>query len=107
MEYFHNLFFTVHGRINRSQWWFGNFILFIGYIFAHIMFFVLNIHFIIAGLFAFVIFIAKRVPLNMKRWHDRDKSGWWVLIELIPVFGSLWTLVELGFFPSKNAVTNE
>ncbi len=32
-----------------------------------------------------------------KRWHDRDKSGWWTLIVLIPIIGSIWMLVECGF----------
>ena len=32
-----------------------------------------------------------------KRWHDRDKSGWWTLIILVPLIGSLWMLVECGF----------
>ena len=32
----------------------------------------------------------------VKRWHDRDKSGWWVLINLIPLIGLLWSLVENG-----------
>ena len=32
----------------------------------------------------------------VKRWHDRDRSGWWVLINLIPLVGVLWTLVENG-----------
>lgn len=37
------------------------------------------------------------VAVSVKRWHDRNKSGWWVLINLIPVVGALWTLVENGF----------
>ncbi len=32
-----------------------------------------------------------------KRWHDRDKSGWWTLIILIPIIGGIWMLVECGF----------
>ena len=31
-----------------------------------------------------------------KRWHDRDKSGWWSLILLIPFIGGIWLLVECG-----------
>lgn len=31
-----------------------------------------------------------------KRWHDRDKSGWWTLILLIPIVGAIWVFVELG-----------
>jgi uncharacterized membrane protein YhaH (DUF805 family) len=37
------------------------------------------------------------VAVSVKRWHDRNKSGWWVLINLIPIVGALWTLVENGF----------
>jgi uncharacterized membrane protein YhaH (DUF805 family) len=37
------------------------------------------------------------IAIAVKRWHDRDKSGWWVLINLIPVVGFIWTLVENGF----------
>jgi hypothetical protein len=36
-------------------------------------------------------------PIIVKRWHDRDKSGWWVLIGLIPVIGGLWMIIECGF----------
>lgn len=35
--------------------------------------------------------------MEVKRWHDRDKSGWWVWIALIPVIGSFWVLIECGF----------
>jgi len=35
--------------------------------------------------------------VQIKRWHDRDKSGWWVLINLVPCIGGLWALIECGF----------
>ncbi len=34
---------------------------------------------------------------QVKRWHDRDKSGWWVLIVLVPLIGQIWALVVTGF----------
>jgi uncharacterized membrane protein YhaH (DUF805 family) len=34
-----------------------------------------------------------------KRWHDRDKSGWWSLIILVPIIGGIWFLVECGILP--------
>jgi uncharacterized membrane protein YhaH (DUF805 family) len=37
------------------------------------------------------------ICIYAKRWHDRDKSGWWSLILFIPIIGSIWILVELGF----------
>ena len=36
----------------------------------------------------------------VKRWHDRGKSGIWMLINLVPCVGPLWSLIELGFLES-------
>lgn len=33
---------------------------------------------------------------QVKRWHDLNKFGWWVLIGLIPIIGWIWALVETG-----------
>ncbi|HXW26289.1 MAG TPA: MFS transporter [Xanthobacteraceae bacterium] len=35
----------------------------------------------------------------VKRCHDRDRTGWFVLIYLIPVVGWIWLIGELGFLP--------
>lgn len=37
------------------------------------------------------------LAVSVKRAHDRDHSGWFVLIALIPFIGGLWILIELGF----------
>ena len=34
--------------------------------------------------------------VSIKRWHDRNKSAWWVLISYIPLVGPIWAFVELG-----------
>ena len=36
------------------------------------------------------------VAVSAKRWHDRDKSAWWVLIVLLPVVGWIWALLDNG-----------
>ncbi len=33
----------------------------------------------------------------IRRYHDRNKSGWWMFIGLIPLFGTIWFYVETGF----------
>lgn len=38
-----------------------------------------------------------KLAVLVKRWHDRDKSGWWVLIVLIPLIGPIWQFVECFF----------
>lgn len=34
--------------------------------------------------------------MAIKRYHDRDKSGAWVLIQLVPFVGPFWYVIEAG-----------
>jgi uncharacterized membrane protein YhaH (DUF805 family) len=36
------------------------------------------------------------IAITVKRWHDRNKSAWWLLINVIPAIGFVWSLVENG-----------
>ncbi len=45
------------------------------------------------------------IAISAKRWHDRDRSAWWVLLALVPVIGWLWMLLDNGFLrgtPGRN-----
>ena len=44
-----------------------------------------------------LLFLYPALAIYTKRWHDRDKSGWWTLIILVPIIGGIWFLVECGF----------
>ena len=48
-------------------------------------------------LFVFCCWI--NIAATVKRYHDRDKSGWWILILFIPLVGFIWFLIELGCLP--------
>lgn len=37
------------------------------------------------------------LAVQAKRWHDVDKSAWWILIGLVPFVGGLIALVFNGF----------
>jgi uncharacterized membrane protein YhaH (DUF805 family) len=50
----------------------------------------------LSGLFM-ALAVIPSIFVHIKRFHDRDKSGWWVLIGLVPVIGALWFLIERGF----------
>lgn len=43
-----------------------------------------------------VIFFWTTLAVQVKRWHDRGKSGLWVLVNIIPFAGPLIAFVELG-----------
>ncbi|MFO1119461.1 MAG: DUF805 domain-containing protein [Rhodospirillales bacterium] len=52
------------------------------------------------GLLSSLFMLAALWPswaVGVKRCHDRDRSGWFLLIGLIPIVGGIWLLVELGF----------
>jgi uncharacterized membrane protein YhaH (DUF805 family) len=48
-----------------------------------------------SGLFV-LITLYSSFAVGVKRCHDRDRSGWFLLIGVIPLL-NLWLLVELGF----------
>ena len=50
------------------------------------------------GLFALLSLVVlwPAFAIQVKRWHDRDKSGWWILIGLVPIIGGIWAFVEAG-----------
>lgn len=50
---------------------------------------------ILGAVVAIVAAIAM-LGVSVRRWHDVDKSGWWVLIALVPVVG-IYALVMNGF----------
>jgi uncharacterized membrane protein YhaH (DUF805 family) len=100
---FQQFYFSAQGRVNRKQWWLR--------LILPILIIILVLSFvdgvigtynpdtgfgILSGLFALASLIPA-ILVDIKRWHDRDKSGWWMLIALIPIIGSIWLLIELGF----------
>jgi uncharacterized membrane protein YhaH (DUF805 family) len=88
-----HLFFGFEGRINRAQIWLGFVLLWaIDAVVGAVAGFTSNLYYLVS----FVV-LWPYLAISVKRWHDRNKSGWWVLIWLIPVIGWIWALIELGF----------
>lgn len=93
-----HLLFGFDGRINRAQFWAGATLVF-GLVFASVAVGFAARNIFIWGFIAIVNLMTIYIGLavSIKRWHDRGKSGWWVLIGLVPVIGSIWALIETGF----------
>jgi uncharacterized membrane protein YhaH (DUF805 family) len=47
---------------------------------------------VIYGLFALAI-ILPTLSATVRRLHDVGKSGWWILISIIPLIGDIWLFV--------------
>lgn len=87
-----NLFLQFDGRINRAKWWLGVVIL---WVVEGILAGITRDNTTLLGLLG-LVFLWPALAVGIKRFHDRDKSGWWVLIALIPIIGFFWILIELG-----------
>lgn len=87
--------FSFKGRINRLQYWLYNFVLIAVSIFVFVAAGANQTGEEMAGL-VILITIWPTLAVQVKRWHDRDKSGWWVLINFIPII-AIWAIIENGF----------
>ena len=106
-----NLLFSFEGRINRAKFWLVHVAMWIvvGLVFGSVVGgaalstdpeAALRSVGTVPGLILAVVNILVfwvGLAAGVKRWHDRNKSGWWVLIGLVPVIGGLWYLIERGF----------
>lgn len=95
------LFTSLEGRIGRQSYWMGVIAISVITIVAALIDVVLGTMHdnglgIVSGIVGLLL-IYPTIVLYAKRWHDRNKSGWWTLIALVPVIGGLWMLIELGF----------
>lgn len=95
-------FTNFDGRLNRQPFWIATLVLWVASVVASLIASVIFGSGFFGSLIQLVIALAVLVPslaVAVKRCHDRDKSGWWVLIALIPILGWIWYIVELGFLP--------
>ncbi len=95
--------FSLKGRITRKEFWVATVAVYLGAIvcflpFRFDLFASLDESLLILMTAPFsLVFMWAFLAMQVKRWHDRGKSGWMVGINLIPWLGWLWSLVELGF----------
>lgn len=94
------LFFSFTGRIDRATYWR------VGVVGLLVVGLTMVALLRVAGLSAEraegavnLLLSWPAIAISVKRWHDRDRSGWWVLINLLPLIGWAWALIDNGFMP--------
>jgi uncharacterized membrane protein YhaH (DUF805 family) len=96
------LFTSFDGRISRQPFWIGSLVLSVASLVVSFVVAAIFGQGVFGSLLQFIVALAILYPsvaIAAKRFHDRDKSGWWILIVLIPFIGLIWYIVELGFLP--------
>ncbi|MBN6075112.1 DUF805 domain-containing protein [Aggregatibacter actinomycetemcomitans] len=107
---------TFSGRARRKEYW-----MFVLFNFIATFVCMLIDAVIQMPIFQFVYGFGVIIPyiaVTVRRLHDTDRSGWWILISFIPLVGSIVLLVfmcfdsqpgtnRFGDNPKENTVSNE
>lgn len=99
------LFLTFDGRITRRTYWIGTLAIMAACMVLSILAGILGAIFAPLAFFPSILSLVLVYPalaVSAKRWHDRGKSGWWSLVNLIPL-GCFYALYELGIMPGAEA----
>jgi FAD/FMN-containing dehydrogenase/uncharacterized membrane protein YhaH (DUF805 family) len=89
------LLFTSRGRIQRSTYWIvSTFIWSTFYVLHTILHDFVGVW---ATYFLYPLLVGSLFATSTKRLHDVNRSGYWLLIVLIPVLGPIWLFYQLGF----------
>lgn len=111
------LLFSPAGRINRALFWKATILILVADLVAGVLCKILGgvipnqatadgsynvtglaaLPFIVIVFGVMVFSVWAGICIGIKRYHDRDKSGVWLLIQFVPMIGSLWYLIETGF----------
>lgn len=92
------LYFDLRGRVSRRQFWLHGVLALVGVaLAAHALLGIARVSQSTADMAVNLLLVWPALAVSVKRWHDRDRSGWWVLLNLLPVVGWLWALIDNGF----------
>jgi len=83
---------VFNGRARRKEYWMFNLFNTIFAIILSIVEVFIGLSSVLVGFYSLALLIPSLAVL-VRRLHDTGKSGWWVLISLIPIIGSIILLV--------------
>ena len=84
------------GRACRSEFWWFQLFLLLGGIVAGLLDLFANTNFLGGSPLAMLFWLAAIIPdlaVTVRRLHDTDSSGWWILLGLIPLIGMVVLIV--------------
>jgi uncharacterized membrane protein YhaH (DUF805 family) len=91
------MLFGLEGRIGRRSWWLWGMLALLAFAaYATVLLRVVGVGARTTDLIVNALVLWPSIAISVKRWHDRDKAGWWVLVVLIPIVGWIWLLIENG-----------
>lgn len=89
-------YFNWNGRALRSEYWYFYLFLIIGALVLGFIDGLIGANFILVSIF-YLAMILPMFMVTIRRLHDVGKSGWWMLISLIPLVSLIllyWLIIE-------------
>lgn len=86
---------TFTGRARRKEYWYFVLVQFIILIVAQIIDAILGTEFVFYAIVALALFIPS-LAAAVRRLHDTGRSGWWFLIAIIPLIGTILLIIWLA-----------
>jgi uncharacterized membrane protein YhaH (DUF805 family) len=91
-----NKYAEFTGRARRAEYWYFYLFNLICTIIINIIAKIIGDHHTILNTILWLITIVPSLAVAVRRLHDTNKSGWWMLIILIPIIGWIWIIVLLA-----------
>jgi len=88
-----NNYATFSGRAARPAYWYWILFTFLGSLVLGFVDGLINSEFGLVSMIFHLVVLIPTIALSVRRLHDMDYAGWWVLLALIPVAGGLILLV--------------
>ena len=87
-----------HGRVSRRTFWLYGVCALLGLsLLGYALLTIAGVRAARAETIVNLLLLYPALAVSAKRWQDRDRSPWWVLIGLVPLVGWLWLLLDNGF----------
>ena len=100
-----NKYATFSGRAQRSEYWYFFLFMVVANIVASVLDSVIFGDIPVLYLVATLALLVPSIAAGVRRLHDTDKSGWWLLLGLVPLVGAIALIV---FFCQRGTVgTNQ
>ena len=102
MEGYKELYFSFKGRATRTDLWIRFYLLYflasiaVALFDTTLMLYGIGPGMPILSIIFYLVAFYVSIAVNVKRAHDRNRSGWFILLFLVPIL-NIWPFIELGF----------
>ncbi|MGG0459843.1 DUF805 domain-containing protein [Priestia aryabhattai] len=88
---------TFRGRATRTEYWMFTLFAYIFTLVLYTLVFIDSFALLVSILILLygAAMILPSLAVTVRRLHDTGRSGWWYLINFVPVIGGIWLLILL------------